>query len=167
MIVSGLLSAPCRKVMGMNLSLLFKTLALVTALVIVIYCIKALQSPTAQTQVGDPNSVIGLLVGGDQRLLNWCPQGTAEVAVLAEDGAVLKALTSPQDISAVCELMVGGFSQEGTETPKYRGLLRAQPASGPSLVLEVQIGGAAIFKYKGMPFFSPGLNRALERIGAL
>lgn len=150
----------------MNTRLFLKTLALVTALAVVIYVIQSLRSPQIQTQVADPNSVLGILVGSDQRLLNWCPQEVSKVELFTENGEVLKELTSKQDVSAVCELMVGGFSKEGTESPKFSVILKAYPISGAPVVLEQQAGSDAIFRFKGMPFSCPGLVKALGRLTA-
>lgn len=139
---------------------------MVTALVVVVYVIQSLRSPQIQTQVADPNSVLGILVGSDQRLLNWCPPEVSKVELLSETGEILKELTSKQDVSAVCELMVGGFSQEGTESAKFSVILKAYPDKGAPVVLEKQVGGGAIFRFKGMPFSCAGLVKALGRLTA-
>ncbi|MEK2643757.1 hypothetical protein [Bdellovibrio sp. BCCA] len=147
----------------MKLGLILKVSMLLLALVVVIYGIKALQSPKVQTQAGDPSSVVGLLLGGDQRLLNWCPGDTAKVEIFSETGEVLKTLTSKQDLSAVCELMIGGFTQDPAETPVYKLKLKAYPGSGNPVSLEKAVQ-SPIFRVQGMPFSSPGLVKVLERL---
>jgi len=137
---------------------------MVTALVVVVYVIQSLRSPLVQTRAADPNSVLGILAGSDQRLLNWCPSDVSKVELLSETGETLKELTSAQDVSAVCELLVGGFSQEGSESPKFYVILKAYPATGAPVVLERQVGGGAIFRFKGMPFSCSGLVKALGRL---
>lgn len=148
----------------MKMGFFFRVMALVVALVVVIYSIRALQSSQIAPQVADPNSIIGMLAGSDQRLLNWCPAEVSKVEIFAVDGESLKVLTTPQDLSAVCELMVGGFAQSGTESPKFSVILKAYSSLGVEHSLEKQVGTEPIFRFKGMPFSSSGLDRALARL---
>ncbi|WP_374076715.1 hypothetical protein [Bdellovibrio bacteriovorus] len=147
----------------MKTGLILKVSMLLLALAAVIYGIKALQSPKIQTQAGDPNSVIGLLVGSDMRMLNWCPGTVTKVEVYSEAGEILKTLTSKQDLSAVCELMIGGFTQDPAEVPVYKLKMKAYPESGNPVSLE-KSSQTPIFRVQGMPFSSPGLVKALERL---
>ncbi|XGC80947.1 hypothetical protein ACES2L_00430 [Bdellovibrio bacteriovorus] len=149
----------------MKTGLILKISMLVFAFVAVLYGIKALQSPQTQRHASDPNSVIGLLVGGEYRLLSWCPEKTVKLELLSENSEVLKTFSSAQDLSAACELMVGSFSQEQNYEPKYRPLLKAVSESGETKILEKDVG-KEIFRVQGMPFSSPGLVKVLKRFEA-
>lgn len=161
--VSGLREIIHLIVVAMKLGLIFKISVLLLALVIVIYGIQALRSPKVQTQLGDSNSVLGLLVGGDQRLFNWCPEKTQKIEIISDSGVVQKTLTTPQDISAVCELMIGGFTQESAEATAFIPKFKAYPESGEPVTLDIN-PQTHIFRVKGMPFSSPGLRKVLERL---
>ncbi|WII73891.1 hypothetical protein QJS83_08380 [Bdellovibrio sp. 22V] len=150
----------------MKMGLVIKVLMMVLSLAAVLYGIKALKSPSVQQKADDPNSFVGLLIGGDQRMLNWCPEGVTSVELYSDSGEISRVLTSKQDISAVCELMIGGFSMEGGQEPVYKLRLRAlTEGSGNPVSLE-QAQGTAIFRVKGMPFSCPGLMKILERFNS-
>lgn len=149
----------------MRFGLIIKILILVITFGVVLYGIRALKSPSVQTSAGDPNSIVGLLIGGDQRLLNWCPPDVQKVEIYDHSGSVVRILTSAQDISAVCELMIGGFSQ-GAQTPQFKVKLQSYSKSSEAPVALEAAEGAPLFRVKGMPFSSPGLVKALERFEA-
>ena len=92
--------------------------------------------------------------------------GVTKVEIYKDDGKTLsRSLTSTQDLSAVCEIFVGGFSQ-GPEAPEFVLKMRAfgQPSEG-SVPFEKALN-APIFRYKGMPFASSGLQKSLARLEA-
>lgn len=138
---------------------------LMGALAGVLYIMQALKSPTIQTQAGDPNSFVGLLTGGDQRLFNWCPLETEKVQIFQWDtGEVRKILTTPQDLSAACEIMISGFSQ-GVHAPRFKILMTAFPKNSGNPVSLEKAEGVPLFQVGGMPFSSPGLVKVIERFG--
>lgn len=138
---------------------------MVFALFVVIYAIKSLNTAKTQSVGSDPNSFVGLLLGGDQRLLNWCPTDVFKVEILDSSGKVQKTLSDANDISSVCELMVGGFVQ-GEQQPIYSVHLKAYGKDLKSLHELEQAGRESLFRYQGMPFSCAGLVKALERIEA-
>lgn len=148
----------------MEIGFFFKISILVLALVAVIYAMRLLKSP-ASKQAADPGSVVGLLAGSDYRLLNWCPENLIKIELYAESGEVIKTLTSQQDFVAVCELMVGGFVQDPARSPVFKTRIKAYPQSGNPVSLDMDFS-AKVFQIKGMPFSSPGLLRALDRLTA-
>lgn len=148
----------------MKTGLFFKILILGLSLGAVFYLIETLDSGRLNTKAGDPNSFIGLMLGGDQRLLNWCPADVEKVEIFHGDNLeVAKVLTSPQDLSAVCELMIGGFS-EGSQPPSFKIKLRAYPKGSGNPVSLEKADGAPLFRVKGMPFSCPGLEKVLGRL---
>ena len=149
----------------MNTGFVFKISVLVVAFIVVIYGISELKSPSIQTKVGDPDSFLGALLGGDQRLFNWCHPNVERVEVFDQKGQVIKVLTSAQDISAVCELMIGGFSQ-GDEKQVFSLKLRSHSKTQEAPIDLEQSAKNTVFSVKGMPFSCPGLVNALVRLEA-
>lgn len=149
---------------GMKIGFILKIVVLCAALGFVIYGIRALQSPQVQTKLGEPNSALGILLGSDQRPLNWCPQNVQKVEIFSETGQVFRVLSTPQDISAVCELLIGGFTQSSETPPAFYLKMRAYPVSGNPVSLEATQDGA-VFRVQGLPFSSPGLVKVLKRLG--
>lgn len=147
----------------MKTGLILKISILLLAFVAVLYGIKALQSPRVQNSSADPNSVIGLLVGGEFRLLNWCPEKLKTIDLLSESGEVLKTFSEPQDLSSICELMIGSFNQDPQHEPRYRPVLKAFTENGETKILEKDVT-SEIFRVQGMPFSSPGLMKVLKRL---
>lgn len=149
----------------MKLGFFLKIAILVISLIGVIYIMRLLRTSEVDNnkQLTDSNSVVGLLVGGDYRLLNWCPEGLKKIEIYSEAGEVVKVLDSKHDFVAVCELMVGGLIQDSSYSPKYRPKLKAYPESGGPVTLEMDWESRA-FQVKGMPFSSPGLIKALDRL---
>lgn len=147
----------------MKIGFILKISMLLLAFVSVLYGISALKSPTLETKVGDPNSFLGALLGSDQRLYNWCHPDADRVEIFNAQGQVFKVLTSSQDISAVCELMIGGFSQ-GDDKQEFSLRLRSHSKTQAAPIDLEQSSKNTIFSVKGMPFSCPGLVNALMRL---
>ena len=131
---------------------------------IVIYAIQTLRSKEFSEKASDPQSALGLLIGSDYRPLNWCPAGVKKVELFGADGALVRVVESAADLSAVCEIMMGAFSSEGIDEASYVKKLAAHGAPGGEIVLMEQVPGKPLFRVKGMPFSSPMLAKALERL---
>ncbi|MGZ3771807.1 MAG: hypothetical protein ACXVCP_01475 [Bdellovibrio sp.] len=149
----------------MKLGFFLKISILVFSLIGVLYVMRLLKSSETAQAPSDPNSVVGLLVGGDLRLYNWCPQDLLKIEVFTEDGQILKTLNLKQDFVAVCELMIGGFVLDPAHPPQFKIKLKAYAASGNVVSLEMD-PALKVFRVKGMPFSSAGLNKALDRLSA-
>lgn len=134
------------------------------ALAVVLYAIRSLRSPDVAQKAADPQSALGVLLGGDYRPLNWCPQGVTKIELFADSGELTRILESKGEISSVCEIMTAGFSSEGLEEAVYIKRLAVHgPLRGEIVILE-QAQGQAVFRVKGLPFGSPMLNKALARL---
>lgn len=137
---------------------------MVLALVGVFYGMKALDGGALEDKASDPQSALGLLIGSDYRPLNWCPEKTQKVEIHDPAGSVIKTLEKPEDISAVCEIMMGAFSMDGIEESSFKKTLAAHGASAGGIVILEQVPGKPVFRVKGMPFSSPMLSKALDRL---
>lgn len=149
----------------MKISFYLKIGVMLISLGAVLYAIQALRSRDVTNKISDPQSALGILIGSDYRPLNWCPPETIKVEIYSFQGTLQKTLSSPEDVSAVCEIMMGAFSSEGIEEKAYRQRLVAVDARGENKVLQ-QHEGRPIFRVQGMPFSSPMLEKALVRIEA-
>ncbi|KHD88552.1 MAG: hypothetical protein OM95_08575 [Bdellovibrio sp. ArHS] len=147
----------------MKISFYFKIAMMIVSLGAVLYAIRALQTREFKQKLSDPQSALGVLIGSDYRPLNWCPGGTVKVEVYSLTGELKKTLTSSSEISGVCEIMMGGFTSEGVEEAAYKKRLIALTSSGESKILE-QNEKVPVFRAQGMPFSSPMLTKALERL---
>lgn len=128
----------------------------------VIYSIKELRSPDFERKAMEPDNALAVLIGSDYRPYAWCPKGTEKIDIYANSGEVLKTLTSPADISALCEIMMGAVSATDINEAKFVQRLGATSSDKTSVIME-QIPGKALFRVKGMSFSSPMLVKALER----
>lgn len=147
----------------MKLGFFIKISILVISFIAVIYIMRFLHSSDVKKTATDPNSVVGLLVGGDYRLLNWCPEGLKKIEIYSESGQIIETLTSKEDFVAVCGLMVGGITQDPAHPPFFKTKLVAYPHSGNPVSLDMD-SHLKLFQVKGMPFSCPGLIRALDRL---
>ena len=134
------------------------------ALAGILYAIRALNTGDVADKLSDPQSTLGLLIGSDYRPYNWCPEKTRKVDVFAQDGAILRVLEAPADISAACEIMMGAFSREGIEESSYQKILAAHGDTESEIVIMEGVSGKPVFRVKGMPFSSPMLSKALDRL---
>ncbi|MFV3407671.1 hypothetical protein [Bdellovibrio bacteriovorus] len=150
----------------MKSTLYLKIGMMVLALVGVFYGMKALDGGALEDKASDPQSALGLLIGSDYRPLNWCPEKAPKVEIFDQAGAVVKTLEKPEDISSVCEIMMGAFSMEGIEESSFKKILAAHGASSGEIVILEQVPGKPVFRVKGMPFSSPMLSKALDRLAA-
>lgn len=144
----------------MKISFLAKIAILLVAFAGVLYSMQKLNSEDVSKKLMDPDNSLNLLIGGDEKPTNWCPRETVEVALYNDQEAVVKTLTSAIDVSSVCEIMVGSFSNEGVEEKAYSKRLAAKSKAGDIKVLE-QIPGKPIFRVQGLPFSSPMLLKNL------
>jgi hypothetical protein len=140
----------------------FKIIALFFAFAAVIYVMKALNSGEGSNQV-QTSDAMALLTGGDLKPMNWCPENTVRVELFAADGTRQKTYSEKAQISMLCELMIGGFSNEGISPTSYKKLLVASDGKDKERVLEV-IPEQEIYRVQGMPFKSPMLRKAFERL---
>ncbi|QDK36184.1 hypothetical protein [Bdellovibrio sp. NC01] len=149
----------------MNPKLLVKTVILVIALAAVIYGIKNLNSPEFATNSQDPNSAISALLGADVRPLNWCPAQVQKIEVMMSS-EVRKNLSEAKDLTSLCEIMIGGVTADQLEKARFVKRAVATGSGGDERVLEQVPGasGAIIFRVQGMPFSSPMLEKALNRL---
>ncbi|KYG69054.1 hypothetical protein AZI87_07475 [Bdellovibrio bacteriovorus] len=149
----------------MKISFYFKIAMMIVSLGVVLYAIRALQTREFKQKLSDPQSALGILIGSDYRPMNWCPPETAKVEIYSLTGELKKTLTSSSEISSVCEIMLGGFTSEGVDEAAYKKRLVALTSSGESKTLE-QNEKIPVFRAQGMPFSSPMLTKALERLEA-
>ena len=140
----------------MKISFLAKVAMLLVAFAGVLYSMQRLNSGDVSEKLMDPNNTLNLLVSGDLKPTNWCPRETVEVELFGEGGTSVRKLTSAIDVSSVCEIMVGSFSNEGVDEKAYQKRLAAKSKAGHIKVLE-QIPGKPIFRVQGLPFSSPML----------
>ncbi len=148
----------------MKISFFLKISMMLIALASVLLAIRALKTGEVVDKLSDPQSSLGLLIGSDYRPLNWCPPGVQKVEVFELGGSLQKTLRAAADVSAVCEIMMGAFSSEGIEEGSYRKKLAAHGPSDAEIVIMEQVPGRPVFRVKGMPFSSPMLFKALERL---
>ncbi|UXR65651.1 hypothetical protein EZJ49_05225 [Bdellovibrio bacteriovorus] len=148
----------------MKISFVLKISMMLIALAGVLYAIRALNTGGVADKLSDPQSALGILIGSDYRPYNWCPEKTTRVDVFAQDGSILKTLEAPADISAVCEIMMGAFSSEGIEEGSYHKVLAAHGIAESEIVILEGVAGKPVFRVKGMPFSSPMLSKALDRL---
>lgn len=146
----------------MKASFFLKVIVLVISLAGVIYAIVSLRSNGFDSGT-DQNSAMSLLIGGDYRPINWCPTPTERVEILDPTGQVMATITEQAEISALCEIMMGAFSSEGVSEADYKIRMIAYDKQGNSKPLEQNLG-QSVFRFEGMPFSSPMLIKALERL---
>ena len=147
----------------MKASLLLKVVVLLISLTGVIYAIVSLRTNGFGSGGQDQNSPMSLLLGGDYRPINWCPIPTERVEILDPTGQVMATITNEAEISALCEIMMGAFSSEGVSEADYKTRMIAYDKQGNSKSLEQNLG-QSVFRFEGMPFSSPMLIKALERL---
>ena len=149
----------------MNLKLTTKIVALLIAFAAVIYGIKKLNSQEFVTTSQDPNSAISALLGADVRPLNWCPSDVKKIDVMISS-EVRKTLTDSKDLTSLCEVMIGGVTADQLDKAHFVQRAVAMGSGNDEKVLEQAPGasGAAIFRVQGMPFSSPMLEKALNRL---
>ncbi|GEM_PF-1556681 len=147
----------------MKASFFLKIIVLVISLAGVIYAIVSLRENGFGSQDQDQNSAMSLLLGGDYRPINWCPTPTERVEILDPTGQVMATVTDEAEISALCEIMMGAFSSEGVSEADYKTRLIAYDKQGNSKSMEQNLG-QSVFRFEGMPFSSPMLIKALERL---
>lgn len=122
----------------------------------VFYVMNALDSGDVTKKLNDPSNSLGVLLGNDLKPHNWCPLETSEVEIFGDDGSAVKKVTAVVDISLLCEIMVGSFSNDGVDEKAYVKRLAAKGKDGKTRILE-QIPEKPIFKVQGLPFSSPML----------
>lgn len=147
----------------MRFGFILKLLALVFSLTVVIYAMRSLRSMSEQPVNSDSDSMLNLLVGEQQKLFNWCPQDVVKVEIYTENSELVRTLNSTSEISAVCELMIGPVIKNQARPFLFRPKLKAYSKSNEIVVLEMD-SQDKIFQVKGMPFTSPNLNKALDRL---
>lgn len=147
----------------MKASLLLKVAVLLMSLAGVIYAIVSLRTNGFGSGDQDQNSAMSLLIGGDYRPINWCPTPTERVEILDPTGQVMATITDEAETSALCEIMMGAFSSEGVSEADYKTRLIAYDKQGNSKSMEQNLG-QSVFRFEGMPFSSPMLIKALERL---
>lgn len=135
------------------------------ALVGVFYGMRALDGGALEDKATDPQSALGILIGSDYRPMNWCPEKTQKIELFDSTGGLQATFEKPEDISSVCEIMMGAFSMDGIEESSFKKTLVAFGAAAEGVVLE-QVPGKPVFRVKGMPFSSPMLSKALDRLVA-
>jgi hypothetical protein len=133
-----------------------KIAMMLVALAGVFYTMRSLDSGEVSRKLSDPNGSLGLLLGSDEKITNWCPKETVEIELYGDDGALLKSLSTPVDISSLCEIMVSSFTNEGIDEKSYAKRLAAKSKAGDIKILE-QIPDKPIFRVQGLPFKSPML----------
>ncbi|MNJ90988.1 hypothetical protein D3C87_86290 [compost metagenome] len=129
------------------------------ALAGVIWAIRALQSYEGPKN----DDALSVLLGGDAKPFNWCPENTILVEWFAAGGDRQRTFEKATEAASVCELMIEGFSSEGLEKPTFRKLLVATDSQGKEKVLE-KAEGHEVYRVDGMPFKAPMLKKALERL---
>lgn len=140
----------------MKISFFAKIGMLLVALAGVIYMMRGLNSADVSEKLTDPDSTLNLLLGGDEKVTNWCPAETVAVELYGDDGSLLQTLNTAVDISSMCEILVGSFNNDGIDEKTYTKRLVAKSKAGDATVLE-QIPEKPIFRVQGLPFRSPML----------
>ncbi|QLY25570.1 hypothetical protein [Bdellovibrio sp. KM01] len=130
---------------------------------LVIYGMQQLRSSEFAREAQKDDSALSLLLGGETRPLNWCLPETKKVEILSEKGEVLKALTSAQDISSVCEILIGPISTDVVQKSKFNRRLVASDAKGTTKTLE-QAANSPYFRADEMPMSSVMLEKVLQRL---
>jgi hypothetical protein len=126
---------------------------MIVALAGVFYGMRRLDSGDVGRKLSAPDSTLGVLLGSNEKITNWCPPETVEVELYSEDGSLLKGFSAPVDISSFCEIMVGSFDNAEVDEKAYGKRLAAKSKAGDVKVLE-QISGKPIFRVQGLPFKS-------------
>ncbi|UYL10464.1 hypothetical protein B9G69_007715 [Bdellovibrio sp. SKB1291214] len=130
---------------------------------LVIYGMKQLRSSEFARDSQKEDSALALLLGGDTRPLNWCLADTKKVEIYSGKGEVQKTLESAQDISSVCEILIGPISAEAVQKSQFLPRLIATDAKGAKKTLE-QAPNSPFFRVDDMPMSSTVLEKVLQRL---
>ena len=146
----------------MNRSYFTKVIAMLISFGVVVYGIMTLKSPEFSQKM-ESSEAMSLLTGGDLKPMNWCPENTVKIDLLSPDGQILKSFSDKAQFASLCELMIGGFNSEGIDSTSYKKILTAYDAGNKSRMLEGIIE-QDVYRVEGMPFKSPMLKKAIERL---
>jgi hypothetical protein len=130
---------------------------------LVIYGMKQLKSADFAREAQKDDSALSLLLGGESKPVNWCFPETKKVDVLSDKGEILKSLTSAQDISSVCEILIGPISTEVVQKSQFTRRLVASDTKGATKTLE-QAPNSPFFRADEMPMSSAMLEKVLQRL---
>ncbi len=130
---------------------------------LVIYGMKQLRSSEFAREAQKDDSALSLLLGGETKPVNWCFPETTKVDILSDKGEVLKSLTSAQDISSVCEILIGPISADVVQKAPFTRRLVASDAKGTTKNLE-QAPNSPFFRADEMPMSSVMLQKVLQRL---
>lgn len=117
---------------------------------------QSLDTSDVTQRLMDPDNTLNLMLGSDEKVTNWCPAGTVEVELYGDNTIAKHTFHSAEDISSLCEIMVGSFNNDGIDEKTYAQRLVAKAGNGDVKVLE-QIPEKPIFRVQGLPFRSPML----------
>ncbi|MBO9666593.1 MAG: hypothetical protein J7501_07235 [Bdellovibrio sp.] len=147
----------------MGFKFYLKVLFMVGSLGLVIYGIQTLRSQKFNQEVQKEDSALSVLLGSDARPMNWCALETQTVNIYDVAGEIQRTLTDSKDLSAVCEILIGPITKEAAERSVFAKRMVAKDAKGAEKVLE-QAPGTPYFRTQGLPFSSPMLEKALQRL---
>lgn len=148
----------------MGLLSYLKIVVLIAALAGVLLLMKRLNSPDQQKIAKDPNSIMGILLGSDLQLYNWCPPEVEKIEIYSNQSqALIKSVNSPQDISALCELMIG-TNDKGPMDAKFDTKLKAYSKKDGEVVTLESVFGQPLYRVKGASFYCKALDKALNRL---
>ena len=146
----------------MDKRLIFKVRMLLVSFGVVIFGIKTLKSPEFTRNSQNPDSAMSLLLGSDVRPLNWCPEKTLRLELLDNNGQIQRTVESSQEISSLCETMIGGVNQDQLAKAVFHDRIVSRNSDKVRKILEQSEDGS-LFRVQGMPFSSPMLQKAVER----
>lgn len=138
----------------MNMSFFMKTIFLIASLILVVYVMRTLNTPSMATQEGSAGAAAVSLFTGDLRPLNWCLADTSGIEIVGRE----ETFKSAQDISKYCEIFIEPVTQDDAQVEDYKDLIVATSKDGKK---KIERNSRGVFRAEGMPFRSKQLEKNL------
>ena len=133
-------------------------------LVGVVWVMRFLQTPEAQTSTGKSDSALGILLGvQDARPINWCGTSDGPVQIYPADmeSNELPKRLETKDRARICTTVMEPATLEDSQG-EYRPVAEVLEEKGNGPILEQNAQG--VFRAKGMPFRSNSLAKVVAEL---